>query len=319
MNLTCDQIGAQPRHACAGSVPALSAASSGRMLRAVAIAAACVALLLLTGCSALRLGYNQADWMAFRWFDGYADFDDAQATRVRAAIKSWFLWHRKTQLEDYVGLLLAIDAEVPADTSAERVCHWWGAVRVRIDRSVAEAVPAIADIARTLKPAQIEHIEQKYAKSEAEFRDEFMQPDPERRRAEAVRRVVDRAESFYGDLEPQQKERVERWVTESPYTPGMTLSERRRRQQDALQTLRRLTGEPADAATARAHIQEWINRFGRSPNESHRLYAGRVVQHNCKLAADLHNSTSAAQRQNLSKVLRSWIADLRELAREAAD
>ena len=104
---------------------------------------------------------------------------------MRAAIKSWFLWHRKTQLEDYAGLLLAIDAEVPADTSAERVCHWWSAVRVRIDRSATEAVPAITDIARSLKPAQIEHIEQKYAKTEAEFRDEFMQPDPERRRAEA--------------------------------------------------------------------------------------------------------------------------------------
>ena len=115
-------------------------ASSQRLLRAAMTAALCVALAVLGGCSALRLGYNQADWVAFRWLDSYADFEDAQAVRVREAIKSWFAWHRKTQLADYADLLLRIDAEVPNDTSAERVCHWWGAIRARIDRSVTRGV-----------------------------------------------------------------------------------------------------------------------------------------------------------------------------------
>ena len=34
---------------------------------------------LLTGCSALRFGYNQAPELAFWWLDGYADFDEVQS------------------------------------------------------------------------------------------------------------------------------------------------------------------------------------------------------------------------------------------------
>ncbi|MBK9605050.1 MAG: hypothetical protein IPO58_00910 [Betaproteobacteria bacterium] len=298
------------------AVPAT--ATARRLLQVAAAAALCVALALLGGCSALRLGYHQADWVAFRWLDNYADFDDAQAARVREALKSWLAWHRRTQLADYAEFLMRVDAEVPADTSAERVCALWGEVRTRVDRSVAQALPAIADIGRTLKPAQLAHIEQRYAKTEAEFREEYMQQNPARRRDDALERLVDRAESFYGDLDAQQKERLERWVAESPFDPGMTLAERRRRQQDALQTLRRLIVEP-DSAAGRSQIQAWIERFGRSPREAHRLYAERVLQHNCKVTADLHNRATAAQRQYLSKKLRGWAADLRALASETAD
>ena len=56
------------------------------------------ATLLLAGCGiALRLGYNQGPSLAFRWLDGYAEFDDAQSLRVRAALDEFFNWHRRTQ------------------------------------------------------------------------------------------------------------------------------------------------------------------------------------------------------------------------------
>ena len=46
-----------------------------------------VALVLLaaglTGCSAVRFGYNQAPELVYWWLDGYVDFDDAQSRRVR--------------------------------------------------------------------------------------------------------------------------------------------------------------------------------------------------------------------------------------------
>ncbi|MCX7224461.1 MAG: hypothetical protein NT071_02345, partial [Burkholderiales bacterium] len=40
--------------------------------------------LLLSGCSALRLGYSQAPELAYWWLDSYFDFTEAQTTRVRA-------------------------------------------------------------------------------------------------------------------------------------------------------------------------------------------------------------------------------------------
>jgi hypothetical protein len=272
---------------------------------------------LLGGCSALRLGYGQADALAFRWLDSYADFDGTQSLRVREALATWFTWHRRTQLADYADTLTRLDAEVLSDTTPERVCGWWAEVRSRIDRGMDQAVPAVAELALTLKPAQLENIERRYAKSNAEFRADFMQADPSRRTHETVKRMASRAESLYGDIDRAQRERLARAVADSPFDPNLAFDERRRRQQDGLQVLRGLAGGTLQSVAAQAEIRAWLRRIERSPREPDRLHAERIVQHNCRLAADLHNSTSATQRQLASRKLRSWAADLRALAVES--
>ena len=75
---------------------------------------------LLTGCSALRFGYNQAPELAFWWLDGYADFDEAQSRQARERIAQWFSWHRRSQLPDVAALLARTGieshvTEVPAN------------------------------------------------------------------------------------------------------------------------------------------------------------------------------------------------------------
>lgn len=278
--------------------------------------ALCGALLLLNGCSALRVGYNQADWLAYRWVAAYADFDEAQSARVRKAITEWFAWNRLTQLPDYAELLLRIDAEMQADTNPQRVCAWWSELRTRIDRAAERVVPVIAEVGATLTPAQLESIERRYAKTNLEYRDDFMQSDLSVRAGETLKRVVNRAESIYGDVDEFQRERIDRWLADSPYDPQLTDIERRHRQQDALQTLRRLTAQPYDAAATKELVRGWLTRIGRSPRASHRVYSDSVMLYNCRLAASIHNSTSASQRKTASQKLRGWAADMRLLAAE---
>ena len=123
------------------------------LLRAAIIAALSAVLVLVSGCSAIGLVYKQADSLAFRWLDRYAEFDDAQSLRVREAIAAWFTWHRRTQLPDYADLLTGVEADVLADTTAERLCTLWTEVRSRIDRGLDQAMPAIVDVAMSLRPA----------------------------------------------------------------------------------------------------------------------------------------------------------------------
>ena len=282
----------------------------------ITVGAALCAVLLLGGCSAVRVGYNQADWVAYRWLDAYAGFDETQTKGVREALAALFVWHRKTELPDYAELLLKIDADISANVNAERTCGWWSAVRVRLDRVGAQAAPAMVGLAAALKPAQFESIERRYAKTNAEFRDEFAIPDRARRTVEAAKRVVSRAQWVYGDLDAFQRERIERWMADSPYDPELALEERLRRQQDTLQTLRRLAEGRGDRAKAEADIRTWIQRLGQSPRESYRQHAARVLQFNCRLAADIHNITSATQRRTASAKLKAWAADMRALSAE---
>ncbi|MDH5539725.1 MAG: DUF6279 family lipoprotein [Rhizobacter sp.] len=280
--------------------------------------ALCLALTLLGGCSALRIGYNQGADLVYWWLDGYADFDDAQARRARGALSDWFAWHRRTQLPEYARLLARAQADVAADTSPEQICNWWSSIGKRIETSLEQAIPAAADLMLELTAPQLQHIEQRYAKKNAEFRDDFLNPDPLERRRATVKRYVDRAESIYGRLDEAQREQVARMVAASPFDTERWFSERVQRQQDALQMMRRLTQERADRDQAQAALRAYSNRWTRSPREDYRRYADTLLQFNCALVAALHNSSTPAQRQAAAQKFKGWENDARALAADAA-
>ena len=287
--------------------------------RSPIIAALSLALcVVVAGCSLVKIGYGQASPLAFRWLDGYVDFDDAQSLRVRTALGEAMIWHRRTQLPDYVDLLVRAEAEVIGESTPERMCAWGSELKDRGDRVVQYALPTVVEVALTLTPAQIVNIEKRQAKTNAEFRDVHLQRDREKRRRAAVKREVERAEMLYGDLDDAQHELVARSVAASPYDAELSYAERLARQQDAIALIRkwRETGVGRDEALAQA--RGWVQRLERSPREPYRLYAERLADYNCGFVSVLHNTTSPAQRREAVKKLKSYEGDLRSLIAEAA-
>lgn len=62
-------------------------------------------LVVMAGCSGLRLAYNNGDTVLYWWLNAYVDLDRDQKGWVRDDIDKLFDWHRKTQLKDYVDIL----------------------------------------------------------------------------------------------------------------------------------------------------------------------------------------------------------------------
>lgn len=269
---------------------------------------------LLTGCSALRFGYNQAPELAFWWLDGYADFDEAQSRQARERIAQWFSWHRRSQLPDAAALLARMQSDVLADTSPDRACRWWSEWRQRAETAAEQALPGAADVVTTLTPAQIQHVERRYARNNDEFRRDFLDKDPARRLERSVERAVERAEFFYGTLDEGQRALVARGVAASPFDAEAWNAERVQRQQEALQLLRRLANPPAERDTALAALRAYMAHLWRSPREPYRRYQEKLEAYNCSFAASVHNSTTPAQRQAAAAKFKGWEVDLRALA-----
>ncbi len=274
-------------------------------------------LALLSGCSALRLAYGSAPELAYWWLDGYADFDGTQTPRVREAIGQWFAWHRRTQLPDYAALLQRAQAEALADTTPERACAWWSDARLRLQAGFDQALPALADTVVTLEPAQIAHLEAKYAKNNADFAENYLQPDLAERRRAGIERGTERAEMIYGRLDDAQRERVAHSAAASPFDPEVALAEIRARQRDTLAMLRTLTANRATRERALVALRAQSAQLEDSPREDYRRYVERLSRFVCASAAELHNSTSPAQRQLAVQNLMGWEADLRALAADS--
>jgi len=270
------------------------------------------------GCSLIKLGYSQASGLAFRWLDGYADFDNDQSLKVRAALDDTLAWHRRTQLPEYVQLLARAEAEAVADATPERMCAWAAEMRGRIEPVLQQLAPTIVDVGRTLSPAQVAHIEKRFAETNEEYRDEHLQRSPQRRQKAEVKREVERAEGFYGRLDAAQRELIARSVATSPYDAEVAYAERRERQQDVLSLLRRLRESNSSRDDAIAQVRAYLSGIDRSPRESYRRYSERVIAHRCALVSELHNSASAAQRREAAKTLAGYRADARDLMGDAA-
>ena len=286
--------------------------------RSLIIAVVCTWMALLSGCSMVRLGYNQAPDLAYWWLDAYVDFNDTQTPRVRDALSQWFAWNRRTQLPDYMGLLQRAQAEVQAETTPERACTFEADLRTRLDTAVDRALPAAAELVQTFTPAQIQHVERRYAKVNDEFRNDYLQSDRAERAKASARRAIDRIEMIYGDLEAPQLDLITKAMAASPFDPVLWLQERQRRQQEVLQLLRRLSTERPGAERTQAALRAHVQQYRRSPNEAYRAYSTRLNAFNCGFAANLHNATTAAQRQAAVQRFKGWEADLRALNAETA-
>ncbi|HET7794913.1 MAG TPA: DUF6279 family lipoprotein [Rhizobacter sp.] len=273
---------------------------------------------LLCGCGAVRFAYGQGPELGYWWLDGYADFNELQTPKAREALDGWFRWHRATQLPDYAQFLVRLQVQATEPITPAQVCRWYDEAWSRIDPMLDRALPAAVETVQSLTLQQIAHIERKYAKVNAEFRNDYLQADPQERRDKSLERAVDRAETFYGRLDDAQVEMLRRSIAASPFDPQLWLEERMLRQQDALRTLRRLVTERAPADQTLAALRMLVQHVQRSPREVYLNYQARLMQYNCNVTAQLHNSTSREQRLAAVKKLKSWEDDARALAADAA-
>ncbi len=272
--------------------------------------------MLLTGCSAIRLAYNNAPQFAWWWLDGYMDFSAEHSPRVKEALEQWFSWHRQTQLTDYANWLAALEKRVHEPTTGAEVCALFDQAREKAQPAIDRAMVMASDLLPTLGMAQIAHLEQRYAKKNAEFRETTIDVSVDDRRKARRKRALESAERLYGKLGAVQLKVLDANLASSPFDAAASLADRERRQRDIVLTMRRWVAEKPDRGVLLASIRQLVERNERPADAAQRATLQRAVEHNCLATAELHNSTTHAQRQAARAQLKQWEVDLRALATE---
>lgn len=270
---------------------------------------------LLAGCGVLRtVGLQQAPRLAHWKLDSYFDFDDAQSPQVRAAIARWFQWQREAQMPELLALIGRAGAQLAEPTDAAQLCRGWDEIGRHADAALERAALELAPVAVTLRPAQLEHLERRYRKSLDEVRRDVLQPDDGERSRALVKRTVERFESVYGRLDEAQRRQVAAGVAASPFDADRFVAERRARQADSMAVLRRIVDDKLPLPAAQAALRTLALNVTTSPRPDYRVYQRKLIDYNCGFAAEIHNTTTPAQRQTARSRLADWEADLRALA-----
>ena len=275
-------------------------------------------LMLLTGCGAVRLAYNTAPQIAWWWLDGYMDFSSTHSPRVKEGLEQWFNWHRQTQLTEYANWLALQGKRVAEPTTAAELCAVFDQGREKFQPAIDRALLISSELLPTLGLAQIAHLEQQYTKKNAEFRDQNITASADARRKLRKKRAIESAERLYGKMQPAQLRVIDANLAASPYDPAEAMAARETRQRDILQTLRRWVAEKPDRGALLVSMRGLMERMEQPTDPTLRAARQRAIEFNCRASADLHNSTTPAQRLAARKKLRDWQDDLRSLASERA-
>jgi hypothetical protein len=271
-------------------------------------------LTLLHGCSAIKLGYNKVDDMAYWWLDGYADFSQPQADRLHTALSQVHRWHREQELPVYATLLQQAQTMASDNITPEQACSLWNTVQTRIDALATKALPGLTAAALDLSPRQLAHIERQWSKKNANWQDDWLKGSVAQREQKRLDTQVDRYASFYGDLNTAQINLVRQQIQQSAWTPEWGWQDRLKKQQQLMDALRSFQIKPPNPTQAQEVLKQVFQNWTSNSTGPGYEMRQKMTEQACANLAQLHNTTTPAQRLKATQRLRAYALDFKELA-----
>ena len=282
-----------------------------KALCAVALAACGV---LLQGCSTVKLAYNQVPHLAHWKLNSYLNLSDAQTERVRDELGDLHQWHREQMLPRHAELMQKVQQQLPSALSPEQACSMYGEARVQFDKVLAQAEPKLVWLASQLSGAQIRHLQKKQAESNADWKKEWVDLNPEKLHAQRFKQLLSRTETFYGTLQEPQKAALGAFISDSTFDPQRSYAERLRRQKDLVQVLQKIAEDRTNTELTRALLRGYIARFNASPDAAYQRYAKTLVEEGCEGFSRVHNAMTATQRLKAVQSVQGYEQDFWVLA-----
>ena len=274
-------------------------------------------LVLLTGCSAVKLGYSNAATLTYWWLDSYIDFNNDQSPPVRDSLAALHAWHRRSELPAYADTLQKMQQLAPGNVTPAQICGLWAEVQTHIQHLGAQAADPISTFTPTLKPEQLRHLALQFDKRNQKWRDEWIDVTPAELAERRLKQAVERSEMLYGRLDEAQLSLLRQSIERSSFDARLTYRERLRRQQDILQILQEHSASVLPRSThVQAEVLALLERLRRSPDLEYRAQQEKITAEGCANLAALHNSTGAAQRARALETLRDYEAAARALAKD---
>lgn len=269
-----------------------------------------LSLFVVAGCG-VRLAYSQLDWLVPWYLSDYVSFDREQRRLLDARLADRLTWHCSSQLGPYAELLSDLEQrlgeEAPLDAAAldpflQRGEAFWQVL-------MAALVPDAAQVFAALDDAQVAELALAFARRRAEDRKAFLEGSPEQLRSAQVERMEKRLRTWFGRLQPQQRQRVQAWSDALRPTTAAWLANRERWQASLIDALGRRHEVGFEAEVGRlltAAESDWDAdyRADRAYNRARTL----------ALLADLANDATPTQRQKLLGELAGWRSDFQRMA-----
>jgi len=272
-------------------------------------------VVLLAGCSTLKLAYNHSpSWFSYQ-LDVYLDLDDAQESVLSTQLDALHAWHRYHALPVYAQTLREWSQQVASGHrfSVEDVLKGQQQIEQELLRIGSQIAAEITPVVQGLTPRQIEHLKAKLEKSNREYQNKYLSASmtEARRKKERLEELEERYENWLGKLTKAQKARLSSVVDRQLFGPMLWSQERQARQRAMLSLI----------AESRSMSAEQIQRAWKSYFDSLSTYRVPELESRrpvirsawAEVTADMLNMMTEQQREFLQRKLLGYANDFQVL------
>ena len=277
-----------------------------------------VMLVIVAGCSGLRLAYNNGDTVLYWWLNAYVDLDRDQKGWVRDDIGKLFDWHRNTQLKDYVEILRTGQKQLQGNITQADLMADYSEIKQRTQALLLKATPELADLARSLKPEQITQMEKKFKSNNEDYRKKYLSGDQEKRQKLRYKKAMEQFELWFGSFSSEQEAIIRKASDARPLNNEIWLDERMRRQQNVLTLVKKVHQEKLGKEAAAALITTLIkDSFERLEHSERKAFFDAYESSTAQMILTVIKIATPAQKAHAVKRMQGWIDDFNSLATQA--
>ncbi len=289
----------------------------GTSRRLASIAALLIIALTASACGLIKVGYRNGDRVGLFMIDRYLDLSDEQEQFVKPRLHRLLVWHRRTQLPDYVAFASELQRKATQPIDAGEIAAFNEQGRRRVLTMVAEALPDMADLALQLTPANLKALQDRFADDDAKWRKENMDGDVDAQKEARYERTLERTEEWYGSFDRQQRATIRQLSDARPFDNTILLAERRRRQRELVDLLTRVVRDHPSREVVIGLLRDYGDGFERSPDPDKRAWLDAYRRSTDEMNAAIHNLSTPQQRQRAAATLQTWIDDFNSLSADA--
>ena len=272
-------------------------------------------MVVVTGCSSIKLAYNNGDTLLYWWLNAYVDLDSDQSSEVRKDIDDLFNWHRKTQLKTYVALLETAKRQLGGNMTQADLLADYREAKSRTEMLAMRALPELTDLARTIKPDQLEQMEKKFNKNNETYRKKFLSGSTDERQKQRYKKSMEQFELWFGDFSRDQEAVLRKASDARPLDNQIWLDERIRRQQKILAVLRKVDQENLSKEATSALMQGLIRDiFDRIESPERKAFFDSYIDATTQFMLTAVKIATPEQKAHAQKRMQGWIDDFKLLA-----
>lgn len=267
----------------------------------------------VTGC-AVRLAYNQLDWVIPWYLKDYMALEGAQKDRFQQRVDDYLYWHRVDQLPRYATFLNQIAVQAKDGLDRNEIAVIQTQTEGFANTLISEMTPHLIALFASATDGQIHQLFKRFAKDADDFREENIDISERAKRKQAADEARRYVERWVGGLTDKQDDVIRQWSLD--YLPmGEEMLAARLAWQQRFKEILALRQHQPQAFEQQLSALLRDSQYGRSAEFD------RKLAHNSESLITLYQaldaSLSAAQRKHLIHQLNRYAEDFVVLSKQA--